>query len=91
MENIREILLQRLAHLGVDTKLAPGFIRCLANSLMTTPDMSLPQVNRRLQYLGWENFELDYHTLQLAIACIEARGFDSLKTFPLHRLTPEEA
>ncbi len=33
--------------------------------------MTLTQLNHRLHHLGWDDFDLDYHTMQLAIACIE--------------------
>ena len=41
------------------------------------------QINKRLQFLGWNDFELDYHTLQLAIACFEAEGLKSLEIIRL--------
>ena len=33
--------------------------------------ISLTEVNERLHLLGWEDVDLDYHTLQLAIASFE--------------------
>ena len=44
--------------------------------------MNLLQINKGLHLLGWDNFELDYHTLQLAIACFEAEGLKSLGNKP---------
>jgi hypothetical protein len=41
--------------------------------------MNLLQVNKRLHLLGWDSFELDYHTLQLAIACFEAEDLKSVE------------
>jgi hypothetical protein len=41
--------------------------------------MNLLHVNKRLHSLGWDGFELDYHTLQLAIACFEAEGLKTLE------------
>jgi hypothetical protein len=32
------------------------------------------QVNKRLHYLGWDDFDLDYHTLELAVAFFEIEG-----------------
>ena len=73
-------LMDRLEMLGITRSLIPGFVRILANSLLVDPKMDLSEVNKRLRYLGWDDFELDYHTLQLAIACFEADGFNTLET-----------
>lgn len=40
--------------------------------------MNLLEMNERLHYLGWDDFELDHYTLQLATACFEAKGLKSL-------------
>ena len=41
-------------------------------SFQIDPYVSLSDVNERLHFLGWEDVELDYHTLQLAIASFES-------------------
>lgn len=56
-----------------------GFILSLKSCLIDNPNMNNFQINKRLQFLGWDDFELDYHTLQLAIACFEAEGLKSLE------------
>ncbi len=71
--NLRE----RLEKQGIEPGVIPGFIRSLANTILVNPHMNLLQVNRRLHLLGWDNFELDYHTLQLAIACFEAEALEN--------------
>jgi len=43
----------------------------LAVFFYLNPNMSLSQVNERLHYLGWNDIELDYHTYQLAIECLD--------------------
>ncbi len=72
----QEILMHRLEKKGIARKLIPGFLKILTSSLLPDPQMGLSQVNKRLQYLGWDDFELDYHTLQLAKACFEADDFN---------------
>ena len=62
--------------------LIPGFIRCLANALHASPPGSLMQINEHLQYLGWNTFELDYHTLELAVTCLETDGLGALEYKP---------
>jgi len=49
----------------------PRFIKDMAFSFQTDISLSLSEVNDRLHFLGWEDVELDYHTLQLAIASFE--------------------
>jgi len=77
MGEIKQILIQRLEKLGVELSLIPGFIRSLANSLDYDPYMNLLQVNERLHYMGWDEFDLDYHTLQLVVTCFENEGMKS--------------
>jgi hypothetical protein len=72
----QEILIHRLEKKGIARNLIPGFLKILTSSLLPDSQMGLPQVNKRLQYLGWEDFELDYHTLQLAKACLEDVDFN---------------
>ena len=75
-------LIERLEKMGVEKSIVPGFIRSLANTILFNPDMNLLQANKRLHWLGWDGFELDYHTLQLAIACFESDGLRSLEDKP---------
>ncbi len=72
-------LICRLIENGVEAALIPGFIRSLANAYLIDPQMSLFQANKRLKYLGWEDVDLDYHTLQLAIDSLETKGMSQLK------------
>ena len=82
MEELIRILIKRLEKKGIDLSIVHGFIRDLANTILPNPHMDLIQVNKRLHLLGWDSFELDYHTLQLAIACFEAEGLKSLENKP---------
>jgi hypothetical protein len=73
--SIKQILFQRLENKGIGPRIIPGLIRDLANLDVVDPRTNLFQVNKRLNYLGWGDVELDYHTLQLVIACMEAGMF----------------
>jgi hypothetical protein len=55
----------------MELSLIPGFIRSLTNSFAYYPHVNLLEVNNRLRYMGWDDFELDYFTFQLAIECLE--------------------
>jgi hypothetical protein len=83
MKQIKEILFRRLEKNGVDFNFMPGFIRSLVNSCSNDPEMNLSQINRQLHYLGWNGIELDYHTLQLAIACLEDEGLENMENKPV--------
>ena len=71
-------LIERLEEQGMEPSFIPGFIRSLAGTLLVHPQMNLLQVNKQLQFLGWD-CKLDYHTLQLAIACFEAEGLKKIE------------
>lgn len=70
--HIKHILTQRLEKQGIDRSKIPGLLRDLANFDFVNPHVNLLYVNERMHYLGWNDFKMDYHTLQLAIACVEA-------------------
>ena len=78
MHNLKRLLYNRLQDIGLDQNLIPGFIRSLANSIFLKPNMELYQIRKQLEYLGWNDFDLDYHTFQLAKTCLELEGLDSL-------------
>ncbi len=84
MNQINKILISRLKNKGMELSLIPGFIRSLANSFYMSPNMNLFQVKEQLRYMGWDDFELDYCTFQLAIECLEASGLKGLKYKPGH-------
>lgn len=74
MEELVEIVIKRLEEKGMDETVIPSFIRDVANISLST-DSNLPELNRRLQSLGWDEFELDDHTLQQIEAVIENNCF----------------
>ena len=84
MNSLTQNLIERLEKQGIEPNMVPGFVRSLANAILLNPAMNLPQMNKRLAWLGWGGFELDYHTVQLAIASFEADGLKSLEDKPAH-------
>jgi len=82
MSQLKQILIQRLEKKGIEPSAIPGFVRSLANSFFVYPHMNLMRVNNHLHYLGWNGFELDYFTLQLALECLEADGLRRLENKP---------
>ncbi len=79
MKRIDTTLFSRLKKNGVEPALIPGFIRSLANAFLINPRMTHRQASRRLKYLGWDDIEIDYHTLQLARTSFESKGLSSLE------------
>jgi hypothetical protein len=69
--DIEETLINELKGKGIENNIIPRLIKDLAYSFQNDPAVSLSEVNDRLHFLGWEDVELDYHTLQLAIASFE--------------------
>ena len=82
MTSIDKKFIGKLIERGVETSLIPGFVRSLANVLLIDPAMTLIEANQRLKYLGWDNIEIDYHTLQLAIMSLETKGLSTLEYKP---------
>jgi hypothetical protein len=78
MNQVTEILIERLEKKGIRPDIVPGFVRDLVNTISTNPDGTLEELNRRLQLLGWSDFELDDQTLQLVIGSFEAEDLKIL-------------
>ena len=69
--DIEKTLISELKGKGIENNIIPRFLKDVAYSFQINPSVSLSDVNDRLHFLGWEEVELDYHTLQLAIASFE--------------------
>ena len=69
--DIEKALTSELKRKGIKNDIISRFIKDLAYSFQIDPSVSLSEVNDRLHFLGWGEVELDYHTLQLAIASFE--------------------
>jgi len=77
----KQILIHRLEKKGMGKSIILGFISSLKSCLLDNPNMNHLQINKRLHFLGWDDFEMDYHTLQLAKACFEAESLKSFQTY----------
>ena len=67
--DIRQILVQRLKHKGLEKNLIPGFLRSLANSIDSGPNSNFSLINDHMRHNGWDDIDLDYHTFELARNC----------------------
>ena len=67
MDGLHDILLQRLINMGLSRDMVPGFIRNLTRTIYSNPDISIRELNRKLDWLGWNQIEIDMHTLDLIL------------------------
>lgn len=74
ISKFKQILVDRLVTKGLEKDTIPSFIRSMRICLSTDPKMNYLKANKLLHFLGWNDIEMDYHTLQLAVACFEAEG-----------------
>ena len=72
-------IFQRLEDKGIGRQAAPEFIRNLTNILSEYPLLSLSEVNRILQYLGWQDVDLDAFTFQLLTADLKHHQISGLQ------------
>jgi hypothetical protein len=71
MDEFKQILLERLVKGGADPSSLNSILKALSKLLAADPNIDPAAANERLHYLGWHEVEIDYHTLQLALACLE--------------------
>ena len=79
---LRQLLIQRLSHKGLEKNLIPVFLRSLANSINLGQNQNFKLINRHMRHMGWDDIDLDYHTFELARNCLEAEGFVGLEYKP---------
>ena len=81
--DLKQILVQRLNHKGLEKNLIPVFLRSLANSIDSGPNSNFTLINDYMRNNGWDDIDLDYHTFVLARNCLEAGGFVGQQYKPL--------
>jgi hypothetical protein len=72
MEDLKLLLIDRLKSKGMDTALIPAFLKALTSLISLEPGIEPAVVNQKMHSLGWDEVTVDYHCLQIAIACLEA-------------------
>lgn len=66
--DLKKTLLERFEKKGVEQVLIPGLLKNILATLKEKPDITQEEVNEKLHYIGWNNFDLDENTLQIIIA-----------------------
>ena len=69
--DLRQNLFDHLEAKGLEKDFIHSYIRSVKICLDINPAMNHFQLDRELHFLGWNDFVMDYHTLQLAIASFE--------------------
>lgn len=66
MDMVKDALVSRLKGKGLPKGMVSGFLQSLSSHFSAEPRMGLSEINQKLQNIGWNEIELDYHTYQLA-------------------------
>jgi hypothetical protein len=72
MEDLKLLLIDQLKYKGMDLALIPAFLKALTNLISSEPGIDPAVANQKMHSLGWNEVTVDYHSLQIAIACLEA-------------------
>ena len=71
MDVLIRVLIERLVNKGMEVSCIPSYIRDLGNTIAVNGYADFEELNKRLQLLGWDGFDLDEHTFQLISAVFE--------------------
>jgi hypothetical protein len=74
MADLYQLLLTRLQQQGIEPDDLPLFLRDLAAIHKSKPESDIAALNAKLNVLGWHQVQLDYQSLQLALAWIESEN-----------------
>ena len=71
MDDLKLLLIDRLKSQGMDPSLIPSFLKALTSLISSEPGINPAQATLKLNSLGWDEVVIDYHYLQIAIACLD--------------------
>jgi hypothetical protein len=83
MEDLKLLLIDRLKSKGMDPALVPAFLKALTHLISSDPEIDPAVASQKMHSLGWNEVTVDYHCLQIAIACLEADTKDRKDTITL--------
>ena len=83
MHPLLKIISYRLTSKGLLPDTIPTYLRDVANIHFANTQHSTPEMNRRLRTLGWNDFELDDHTLQQIVAVAETQDLNAFRNLSL--------
>jgi hypothetical protein len=71
MDELRQMLTNHLRGRGLPGDHITSYLKSLEKLIESEPGIEPAQLNQKLHALGWDEVTLDYHHLQIAIACFE--------------------
>ena len=71
MDDLKLLLIDRLKSKGMDPSLISAFLKALTSLISSEPGIDSAMANQKMHSLGWDEVTVDYHSLQIAIACLE--------------------
>jgi hypothetical protein len=74
MDDLKPFLIDRLKSKGLEPSLIPAYLKALTSIISSEPGIELPQVNQKLNLLGWNEVSIDYHSLQIALVCLVTKA-----------------
>jgi hypothetical protein len=82
MDDLKQLLIDRLKRQGIESDDLPLLLRDLASLLGSDSKIETAALNAKLNVLGWHKAQLDYQSLQLALAWVEAETAGSSEQNP---------
>ena len=83
MHPLLKIISRRLTSKGLPPDTIPTYLRDVANIYFANTQQSAPEMNQRLHTMGWDDFELDDHTLQQIVAVAETHELNTFRNLNL--------
>ena len=74
MDDLKPLLIDRLQQQGIEPDDLPLFLRDLAELLRSSHKIDTEALNARLNVLGWHKAQLDYQSIQLALAWMDSEN-----------------
>jgi hypothetical protein len=71
MDKLRQMLTEHLRSRGLPDDHIAFYLKSLQKLIKSEPGIDPAHLNQRLRSLGWDEVDLDYHYLQMAIGSFE--------------------
>ena len=73
MNNLRQILIDHLRGAGMPDEHIASYLKTLEKLVSSEPGIEASKLNEKLHFLGWNEVSINYHFLQIALACFEEK------------------
>jgi len=65
LDHILRIVVGRLKEKDIEPGKIPSCLETILYNILLRPAITYQELNRKMQSIGWQNFEIDEHTLNL--------------------------